>query len=72
MEVSNSEVKFLIDMLMSVDEVDMDVAEKARNDALATMEQYKDAKDKIDMEKFIQAEDMLLKSVAKLKLGRLK
>jgi len=72
MEVSNSEVKFLIDMLVSVDEVDMDLAEKARNDALAMMEKFKDAKDKVDMEKFIQAEDMLLKSVAKLKLGRLK
>jgi len=59
-------------MLISVDDVDVDAAEKARADAEATMKKYKDAKDKIDMDKFIQAEDMLLKSVAKLKLGRLK
>lgn len=72
MEVSGESVRFLIDMLISVDDVDVDAAEKARADAEATMKKYKDAKDKIDMDKFIQAEDMLLKSVAKLKLGRLK
>jgi hypothetical protein len=55
-------------MLVSIDDVDLDHAEKAKKDALAMMEKYKDAKDKIDMEKFIAAEDMLLKSVAQLKL----
>lgn len=68
LEVSNSSVKVLIDMLVSIDDVDLDHAEKAKKDALAMMEKYKDAKDKIDMEKFIAAEDMLLKSVAQLKL----
>jgi F0F1-type ATP synthase epsilon subunit len=68
LEVSNSNVKILIDMLVSVDDVDVDKAEEAKKKALATMEKYKNAKDKIDMEKFIEAEDMLMKSVAKLKL----
>ena len=68
LEVSNSNVKILIDMLVTVDDVDIEHAEKAKKDALLMMEKYKDAKDKVDMEKFIEAEDMLLKSVAKLKL----
>ena len=69
LEISNSSVKILIDMLVSVDTVDIEHAEKAKKEALAMMEKYKDAKDKVDMEKFIAAEDMLLKSVAQLKLG---
>jgi len=72
LEVSDSSVKVLIDMLVSIDEVDIDAAEKAKKDALAMMEKYKNAKDKVDMEKFIEAEDMLLKSVAKLKLSEIK
>ena len=71
LEVSNSSVKVLIDMLVSVDDVDVEHAEKAKKDALAMMDKFKDAKDKVDMEKFIEAEDMLLKSVAKLKLSDL-
>ena len=69
LEVSNSNIKILIDMLVTVDDVDVDKAEHAKKEALALMEKYKDAKDKVDMEKFIEAEDMLLKSVAKLKLS---
>ena len=71
LEVSNSSVKVLIDMLISVDDVDLDKAEKAKKEAMAMMDKYKDAKDKVDMEKFIEAEDMLLKSVAQLKLWEL-
>jgi len=59
-------------MLVSVDDVDVDAAEKAKKDALEMMEKFKDAKDKVDMDKFIEAEDMLLKSVAKLKLSEIK
>jgi hypothetical protein len=36
------------------------------------MDKYKWAKDKADMDKFIQAEDMLMKSIAKLKLSKYK
>ncbi len=71
LEVSNSIVKILIDMLVTVDTLDIDKAETAKRDALALMEKYKNTKDKIDMEKFIEAEDMLLKSIAQLKLWNL-
>jgi len=55
-------------MLVSVSDVDIDLAEKAKISALETMEKYKNSKDKVDMEKFIEAQDMLLKSIAQLKL----
>lgn len=67
-EVSNSNVKIMADMLVDVDDLDLDQAQRAREEALQLMEQYKDAKDRVDMEKFIEAEDMLLKSIAQLKL----
>lgn len=71
LEVSNSQVKILIDMLVTVDNLDIENAQKAKEEALKLMEKYKNAKDKIDMEKFIEAEDMLLKSLAQLKLSDL-
>ena len=71
-EVSHSSVKIMADMLVDIDDLDLDKAERAREEALALMEKYKDAKDKVDMEKFIEAEDMLLKSIAQLKLGNMK
>lgn len=36
------------------------------------MERYKNSSDRIDMEKFVQAEDQLLKSLAQLKLWNIK
>lgn len=71
-EVSNSSVKIMADMLVDVDDLDLDQAQRAREEALQLMEKYKDAKDRVDMEKFIEAEDMLLKSIAQLKLGNTK
>jgi len=68
-EVSNSEVKVMADMLIDIDDLDVEAAERARTKAIELMEKYRDAKDKIDMEKFIEAEDMLLKSIAQLKLS---
>lgn len=68
LEVSNSEVRILIDMLVTIEILDIEHAEKAKKEALELMAKYKDAKDKLDMEKFIAAEDMLLKSVVQLKL----
>ena len=59
-------------MLVDVDDLDLDQAQRAREEALQLMEKYKDAKDRVDMEKFIEAEDMLLKSIAQLKLGNTK
>lgn len=71
-EVSNNSVKVMSDMLIDVEEVDLDQAALAKERALEMMEKYKHAKDRIDMEKFIEAEDMLLKSIAQLKLYDLK
>ncbi|MDR1988398.1 MAG: hypothetical protein LBQ24_06875 [Candidatus Peribacteria bacterium] len=59
----------MADMLVDVESVDKDAAERAREKALEIMEKYKNAKDKVDMEKYIEAEDMLLKSIAQLKLS---
>ena len=68
-EVNHSTVKIMADMLVDIEDLDVDEAERAKAKALEIMEQYKDAKDKVDMEKFIEAEDMLLKSLAQLKLS---
>lgn len=72
LEVANNTMRVLIDMLVTVDEVNLDLAEKAKNSALQTMEAFKDSKDRVDMEKFVEAQDMLLKSLAQLKLWNLK
>jgi F-type H+-transporting ATPase subunit epsilon len=71
-EVNNSSVKVMADMLIDVEEVDLDQAQLAKERALELMDQYKHAKDRVDMEKFIEAEDMLMKSIAQLKLYDLK
>lgn len=71
LEVSNSNLKLLIDMLVTVENLDMEHAERARKEALALMDKYKNSKDKVDMEKFIAAEDMLLRSLVQLKLWSL-
>ncbi len=71
-EVKNSSVKILADMLVDVEHVDKTKAEEAREKALKLMDKYKKSKNRIDMEKFIEAEDALLKSIAKLKLANLK
>ena len=71
-EVSNNEVKIMADMLVDVQDLDVEKAERARLNAIALMEKYRDSKDKVDMEKFIEAEDMLYKSIAQLKLSELR
>lgn len=71
-EISNSQVKILADMLVEAHEANREDAEKAIAQAEELMAKYKDSKDRIDMEKFVEAEDMLLKSIAKLKLSDLK
>lgn len=71
-EVNNNEIKIMVDMLVDIVDLDISKVERARQDALHLMEKYRDLKDKMDMEKFIEAEDMLLKSIAQLKLGQLK
>lgn len=68
-EVSDNDVKVMADMLVDIESLDVETAEKAREKAIALMEKYKDAKDKVDMEQYIEAEDMLLKAIAQLKLS---
>lgn len=70
--MSNSQVKVLSDMLIDVEEIDLDQAALAKQRALDLMEKYKHSKDRVDMEKFIEAEDMLMRSIAQLKLYDLK
>lgn len=62
----------MADMLVDIEEVDLNKAKEAKERALELMEKYKNSKDKVDMEKFIEAEDALLKSIAQLKLYDLK
>lgn len=71
-EVSGNEVKVMADMLVDIEDLDLDAAERARAQAVALMEKYRDSNDKVDMEKYIEAEDMLLRSIAQLKLGDVK
>lgn len=71
-EVRNSKVKILSDMLVDMQEVDYEKAELARQRALDLMEKYKHSKDRVDMEKFIEAEDNLLKSIAQIKLHEMR
>ena len=72
LEVGHNSSKILIDMLVSSENLDAEKAEKARQEANTLMEKYKNSKDKVDMEKFIEAEDMLFKSIAQLKLSNIK
>lgn len=72
LEVAGHNVKVLADMLMDIDEVDSDKASDAIKKAEEIMLKYKDSTDKIDMEKFVEAEEMLMKSIAQLKLSELK
>jgi len=71
-EINKKTIKILVDTLYTLDEVDSSEATDAAKKAEELMEKYKWAKDKADMDKFIQAEDMLMKSIAKLKLSKYK
>ncbi len=70
LEVWENSSKILLDMLIASEDLDLEKAEEARKRALEIMEKYKNTKDKTDMEKFIKAEDALLKSLAQLKIGK--
>ena len=62
----------MTDMLVDIDDLDLNQIERARVKAEQLMEKYRFSKDKVDMERFIEAEDMLYKSIAQLKLSQLK
>ena len=69
-ETWNNEIKILIDVFISDEELNIEKAEEAKKEALKIMEKYKNSKDQIDMTKFIEAEDMLYRSIAQLKMKR--
>lgn len=65
-------MKILTDMLTDIADLDIDKVERAKLEAEMLMKKYKDSDDKMDMAKFIEAQDMLLKSIAQLKLYDIK
>ena len=71
-EISDSKSKIMTNMLLWVWEVDLEQAEQAKAKALELMEKAKADKNKIDMEKYLEAEEQLAKSMAKMKLHELK
>ena len=71
-EISNSKVKVMLDMLVDIEDLDVSHLERAKIEAKELMDKFKDSKDKVDMDKFIEAEDALLKSIAWLKLYDIK
>jgi len=71
-EVSSWNLKIMVDMLVDIDNLDIDHVERAKIEAEKIMTEMKNNKDKMDMEKFIEAEDSLLKSIAAMKLYEIK
>ena len=63
-------MKILVDVLLDIEDLDSDITERAKEDAISLMEKYRDNKDRVDMEKFIEAEDLLIKSIVDLKLSK--
>jgi F0F1-type ATP synthase epsilon subunit len=59
-------------MLTDIKDLDVDKVKRAKLEAKELMEKYKDSKGKMDMAKFIEAEDSLLRSIAQLKLYDIK
>jgi len=71
-EISWTEIKILTDMLTDIKDLDVDKVKRAKLKAKEIMEKYKNSSDKMDMAKFIEAEDALLRSIAQLKLYDIK
>ena len=71
-EINWKEIKILTDMLTDIKNLDIDKVKRAKLKAKELMEKYKDSSDKMDMVKFIEAEDSLLKSIVQLKLYDIK
>lgn len=68
-EVSSNNVKIVTDMFLEMWKINIEEAESARKKALEIMKEYSDGK--VNMEKYIEAEDMLLKSLAQIRLSDL-
>ena len=71
-EIGPNWVVVMADMLIDIDEVDREKAQEAKDRAIKLMSELRGSGERVDMEKFIEAEDMLQKSIAQLKLYKLK
>lgn len=67
-EIGGSKMKILTDMLTDIADLDVEKVERAKLEAEKLMDRFRNSKDRMDMAKFIEAEDQLLKSIAQLKL----
>ncbi len=71
-EIRDWKVKIMTDMLTDIADLNIDNIEKAKAEAMKFMEKYKWSENQMDMAKFIEAEEALMKSIAQLKLYDLK
>jgi len=71
-QINWKQIKILTDMLTDIKDLDVDKVRRAKLEAEELMKKYEWKTDKIDMAKFIEAEDALLRSIAQLKLYDIK
>jgi len=65
-------MKILTDMLTDIADLDVEEVRRAKMLAEELMNKYKGKTDKMDMAKFLEAEEQLLRSIAQLKLYDIK
>lgn len=71
-EIDGKKIKILTDMLTDIADLDVEEVRRAKMKAESLMEQYRWRTDKMDMVKFLEAEEALLRSIAQLKLYDIK
>ena len=71
-EIDGKKIKILTDMLTDIADLDVEEVRRAKMLAEELMEKYRWKTDKMDMAKFLEAEEQLLKSIAQLKLYDIK
>ncbi|MCD5380719.1 ATP synthase F1 subunit epsilon [Candidatus Gracilibacteria bacterium] len=71
-EIDGKKIKILTDMLTDIADLDVEEVRRAKMNAEALMLKYKGKTDKMDMAKFLEAEEQLLRSIAQLKLYDIK
>jgi len=71
-EIDGKKMKILTDMLTDIADLDVEEVRRAKMLAEELMNKYKGKTDKMDMAKFLEAEEQLLRSIAQLKLYDIK
>ncbi len=71
-EIDGKKIKILTDMLTDIADLDVEEVRRAKMNAEKLMLKYKWKTDKMDMAKFLEAEEQLLRSIAQLKLYDIK